>query len=83
MKSLGIKDKWSGHFSEILNYLKDNYPNIMFERAIYGESLILNVPEEYDIYDLNRVLDEMFHYDYNIALLDVIYENRLLLINKL
>lgn len=82
MKSLSIKDKWSGYFSDILNYLKEHYPKVVFERAIYDKSLILNIPQEYSMYYLHEDLVNNFNYDYNITILDEKYEYRLILINK-
>jgi len=82
MKSLGIKDHWNGIFSDILNYLKKDYPKIMFERVFYDKSLILSIPDEYSMYFVKEDLLNNFGYDYNITVLDDTYENRYILINK-
>ena len=83
MKSLGIKDNFNGYFSDILNYLKNKYPDVLYEKAKFEKALILKVPDEYNFHHVFNIVLNNFHYDYDIVILDELYENKLILITTL
>ena len=83
MKKITTKEKWNGYFSDVLNYLSEKYSNLYFEKAKYGKTLLVNVPLEYNVNDVYIDISYNFSDTYKVELLDIIYENRLIIVNYL
>ena len=67
MRSVGSYLPWHGPWSEVLNYVGEKYPNVLFEVSTYGFNVILNIPKEYSINEINDYLLEKFDDRYKIC----------------
>lgn len=67
MTSVGLYWPWHGPWSEVLNYVGQKYSHVLFEVSRYGFGVILNIPEEYSVAEVNNYLIEKFEERYKIC----------------